>query len=67
MLYEVITALAASLSDHEWWVRSNAADALRRLGQTGVDALIAALDGPDQFARDQALAMLESIGEIELV
>lgn len=60
-----VPALTASLSDREWWVRSNAADALRRLGPTGVDALISALDGPDRFARDQALAMLESIGEIE--
>jgi HEAT repeat protein len=60
-----VDSLQASLRDPEWWVRSNAADALRRLEAPGIDALIAALDAPDQFARDQALGMLESIGEID--
>jgi HEAT repeat protein len=60
-----VAALQASLRDPEWWVRSNAADALRRIGPDGVEALLAALDAPDRFARDQALAMLESTGEID--
>lgn len=60
-----VPALQASLGDREWWVRSNAADALRRIGPAGIDALLATLDAPDRFARDQALAMLESAGEID--
>jgi HEAT repeat protein len=60
-----VPSLQASLCDPEWWVRSNAADALRRTGPAGIDALISSLDAPDRFARDQALAMLESTGEID--
>jgi len=60
-----VPALQASLCDPEWWVRSNAADALRRIGPAGIDALLASLDAPDRFARDQALAMLESAGVID--
>jgi HEAT repeat protein len=60
-----VPALQAALRDREWWVRFNAADALRRIGPAGIDALLAALDAPDRFARDQALAMLESTGEID--
>jgi HEAT repeat protein len=60
-----VPSLQASLCDPEWWVRSNAADALRRTGPAGIDALVTSLDAPDRFARDQALAMLESTGEID--
>lgn len=56
--------LRGALRDREWWVRANAADALRRLGPIGLDALAAALDDPDAFARDQALSTLEESGEL---
>ena len=57
-------ALAASLRDREWWVRANAAEALQKLGEAGLDQLAAMLDDQDRFARDQALSMLESSGEL---
>jgi HEAT repeat protein len=49
-----VPALAVVLDDRAWWVRANAATALRRLGPPGLDALAAALDHPDPFARDRA-------------
>ncbi|MCC7200182.1 MAG: HEAT repeat domain-containing protein [Gammaproteobacteria bacterium] len=60
-----IPQLTKALEDREWWVRSNAADALRKLGTPGLDALVALLGDPDRFARDQALSMLESSGELD--
>jgi len=57
-------ALAASLRDREWWVRANAAEALQKLGQAGLEQLALMLDDQDRFARDQALSMLESSGEL---
>lgn len=57
-------ALAASLRDREWWVRANAAEALSRMPPEGIDRLFRMLDDQDRFARDQALAALESSGEL---
>jgi HEAT repeat protein len=57
-------SLGASLRDREWWVRANAAEALQKLGPPGLDQLAAMLDDQDRFARDQALSMLESSGEL---
>lgn len=60
-----VAALRASLRDREWWVRANAAEALGRLGAPGAEELVRALDDQDEFARDQALAALESSGELD--
>ncbi len=60
-----IRGLCASLRDGEWWVRANAGEALYALGAPGVDALVAMLDDQDPFARDQALATLESTGYLD--
>jgi HEAT repeat protein len=54
-----IDALCAALRDREWWVRRNAATALRALGPVGLDALRRMLADPDNFARHQAIVMLE--------
>ncbi len=48
-----IPALKAALGDEGWWVRQNAATALTSI-PGGQKALLAALDDPDQFARDVA-------------
>jgi len=60
-----IDGLCASLRDPEWWVRANAGEALHALGESGTNALVAMLDDQDQFARDQALATLESSGYLD--
>jgi HEAT repeat protein len=60
-----IAGLCASLRDPEWWVRANAGEALHALGAPGVNALVGMLDDQDQFARDQALATLESSGYLD--
>ena len=57
--------LADRLRDGKWWVRANAAGALSLLGPPGIDTLFAMLDDQDPFARDQALAALESNGELQ--
>ncbi|HKQ97152.1 MAG TPA: HEAT repeat domain-containing protein [Candidatus Polarisedimenticolia bacterium] len=60
-----IRVLAAKLADREWWVRSNAGDALRLLGPEGREALLAALDAQDNYARHQALAQLQEGGVVD--
>ena len=60
-----IPALAGRLSDREWWVRSNAGDALRALGPEGRQALLLALDAQDNYARHQALAQLQEGGVVD--
>jgi HEAT repeat protein len=48
--------LAALLEDDVWWVRANAAHALAQHGEDGLDTLLAAIDGQDNYSRDAALA-----------
>jgi HEAT repeat protein len=50
--------LAGLLEDEVWWVRANAAHALAQHGNEGVDALLAAINGQDEYSRDAALAAL---------
>jgi HEAT repeat protein len=50
--------LAGLLDDEVWWVRANAAHTLARQGDSGVDTLLAAVDGEDAYSRDAALAAL---------
>jgi len=55
--------LRGCLGDENWWVRANAATALRSLGMAGKQQLIDALDDPDEFSRDRAresLALLNA-------
>ena len=60
-----IPALAMSVRDSEWWVRANAAEALRRMGEPGLSTLEALLDDPDNFARHQAVLMLQEAGVLD--
>jgi HEAT repeat protein len=62
---EATDALAGGLRDREWWVRSNSALALKELGEPGTRALLVALDSPDEFARQQAVLMLQESGVID--
>jgi HEAT repeat protein len=50
--------LAGRLHDDVWWVRANAAHALAQQGDGGVDALLEAVEGRDEYSRDAALAAL---------
>jgi HEAT repeat protein len=51
--------LSGALRDREWWVRANAAEALRLTGRRGLEALERMLEDEDPFARDQARLMLD--------
>ena len=55
--------VAGLLRDSSWWVRQNAAAALMEI-LGGMDALIAALEGDDAYARDAALQQLGLNGVI---
>ena len=55
--------VARLLRDGSWWVRQNAAAALMEI-LGGMDALIAALEGDDAYARDAALQQLGLNGVI---
>ena len=49
-----VPALERVLDDPAWWVRANAAGALRELGEPGHAALERALEHEDRYARDRA-------------
>jgi len=57
-----ITGLQVALADREFWVRSNAAEALRLKGEPGYKALAGLLDGPDTYAAQKAASMLQEAG-----
>jgi HEAT repeat protein len=63
--FDAIPELCAAMRDREWWVRSNSAHALRQLGRGGLDALVYMLDDQDDFARHQAVFMLEEAGVLD--
>lgn len=58
----VAPRLRACLQDRDWWVRGNAAAALRGMGQTGRELLEAATEDDDAFARDRARESLVLLG-----
>jgi HEAT repeat protein len=60
-----IPALAIAIRDPEWWVRVNAAEALRRMGDPGLAMLEALLDDADNFARQQAVLMIQEAGVLD--
>jgi HEAT repeat protein len=53
------------MRDREWWVRANAAEALRRIGPRGIEALEGMLDDEDRYAQHQACLVLESAGVVD--
>ncbi|HEV7773517.1 MAG TPA: HEAT repeat domain-containing protein [Conexibacter sp.] len=55
---EALEPLEACLSDRAWWVRANAARALRELGEPGLAALRRAVDHQDRYAADRAREQL---------
>ena len=60
-----IPPLSRAVGDKEWWVRNNAARALRAMDARGREALEQLLDGPDRFARHQAVLMLQEMGVVD--
>jgi HEAT repeat protein len=62
---ESIPALAAALSDPQWWVRANAAEALKLKGAAGQDALLRLLDSEDPYAAQQSVQMLQESGVLD--
>ncbi len=60
-----IPDLCVALRDREWWPRANAAEALRAMGEPGIEALERMLDDDDNYARHQAVLMLEQSGVID--
>jgi HEAT repeat protein len=62
---EAIPALCAALRDREWWVRANAAEALKLTGPMGVEALEGMLQDEDLYAKHQACLMLEDAGILD--
>jgi HEAT repeat protein len=61
-----IDRLTEALRDPEWWVRTNAAEALRAMGPAGLDALRRMLADDDTYARHQAVLMLEEAGVLDV-
>lgn len=57
-----VPALQALISDRAWWVRLAAGRALVNMGPSGEDALIGLLGSEDRFARERAVAALETRG-----
>ena len=62
---QAVGPLAEALRDRQWWVRSNSAGALAGLGEGGTQALIDLLDSADDFARHQAVLMLQQTGLVD--
>jgi HEAT repeat protein len=62
---EAIPDLCETMRDREWWVRSNSARALQAMGAPGRDALVWMLEDRDEFARHQAVLMLEESGFLD--
>jgi len=56
--------LAPLLADRNWWVRAAAKEALQALGDSGLGVALAALSHSDAFARDGALEVIASSGNL---
>jgi HEAT repeat protein len=58
-----INLLLQGLSDQEWWVRYNAAQALHAIGEQGITALREAVDHHvDSYGRDMSRQILQQHG-----
>jgi HEAT repeat protein len=54
-----IERLVGRMGDTSWWVRANCADALRAIGEDGIEALRVCADtNPDRYARQRAAEAL---------
>jgi HEAT repeat protein len=62
---EAVEPLCVALTDGQWWVRVNAAEALKAKGPQGQAALIGMLDSGDPYAREQSVLMLEEAGVLD--
>jgi hypothetical protein len=65
LVVESIPELGRALRDQQWWVRHNAACALRAIGPRGLEALEKLVADGDPFAREQAVLMLEEAGHVD--
>jgi HEAT repeat protein len=63
----VIDYLINILKDPEWWVRVRAVEALEKLGDKAVAALLPALEDEDLEVRRRAAMALERIGYVEKI
>ncbi|MFA4948463.1 MAG: HEAT repeat domain-containing protein, partial [Candidatus Krumholzibacteriia bacterium] len=63
----VIDYLVNILKDPEWWVRVRAVEALEKLGDKAVAALLPALEDEDLEVRKRAAMALERIGYVEKI
>jgi HEAT repeat protein len=63
----VIDYLVNILKDPEWWVRVRAVEALEKLGDRAVAALLPALEDEDLEVRKRAAMALERIGYVEKI
>ncbi|MCX5752792.1 MAG: HEAT repeat domain-containing protein [Candidatus Krumholzibacteria bacterium] len=63
----VIDYLINILKDPEWWVRVRAVEALEKLGDKAVAALLPALEDEDPEVRKRAAMALERIGYVEKI
>ncbi len=63
----VIDYLVNILKDPEWWVRVRAVEALEKLGERAVAALLPALEDEDLEVRKRAAMALERIGYVEKI
>ena len=59
---DAIGELAHGLRDRSWWMRKNTLEALANLGDSAIPALMHALEGDDNFARESALEALQKLG-----
>jgi HEAT repeat protein len=61
-----IPLLLQGLSDSQWWVRHNAAEALHEIGEPGIKALKDSMEGHvDGYGRDVSREVLQQHGILE--
>jgi HEAT repeat protein len=65
LVVDAIPELGRALRDRQWWVRHNAARALRSIGPRGLEELEKLVADRDAFAREQAVLMLEEVGHVD--
>jgi HEAT repeat protein len=63
----VIDYLINTLKDPEWWVRVRAVEALEKLGERSIAALLPALEDEDPEVRKRAAMALERTGYVEKI
>ena len=61
-IVEAIQELVRALHDRSWWVRKTSLEALARIGDAAIPALVATLQAEDRFARESAMEALQRLG-----